>query len=736
LELFLVFVAITFLLFTAVVTARVASNAVGPAEDLTFGGTLDELATLLRAGGRDRLAQLEHGKLSVGGHEVAVDTIAILQDPGIEPGIAKGGFIADQVALFNNYAIRRAVVTDLLGTSPSSEGTSLLRTIWTDDGQRRLSDRPSPFVLTVRSPDAERSWREVRTSDWERSGGILALEGDLPMGSGIQDGSRELLNGRDCTISRPDERLLVYCGSLIGKRVQRFFDVGFDVDTSGVLAHPTWIFSYRPQDAWRNGAKESFGRSEVLAGDIFDLPQLGPFVASVADRGTLAVGQWINGRRTFTNQRLGTISFFAAAGRSASSGSSAPLVLGFDEALSRDLEFEARRFLTLRAPALRKMSVLIMDLRTGELRALSEPARTGDDAPLMAFEPQLIGSVAKPLVAAAILARRPELSGFRVAYAGNAVHSIGGLPLKYPFANAANGCRGEIGFSDFLRCSSNQYAAELLFASLRADGFRPAQGDALVPRDVLERSSVADGLAEVFDVDAAGSRTTGRSAQLWTVTGGGVTSATAATSDATLRPWESRPWIVLKGAQGTSVDNLARYAFGGWNNNWTLMGVAEGYARIASSRAVHATIEAWPSRSDAVDAYEPAPSHVDSAFRMVRRGLRRVGVDGTARGLAGTFGDALPKGTVLLAKTGTLNERTDRVKVLALAVGDPASAKDSAALKCGLVVVSLFEFSGQPTNGQSLPAVHLEFARGPLANVLSRHWKRVSGCPNSVQGSR
>src|SRR5690348_17938465 len=47
--------------------------------------------------------------------------------------------------------------------------------------------------------------------------------------------------------------------------------------------------------------------------------------------------------------------------------------------------------------------------------------------------------------------------------------NVAGYELRKGFANEANGCGAQIGFSDFIRCSSNQYAAELVLRSLQED---------------------------------------------------------------------------------------------------------------------------------------------------------------------------------------------------------------------------------------------------------------------------
>ena len=733
LEILVFGLSIVLLLTTIVVTARVALDADTQTQDLTFGGTLDELALVLSNSGFDQLAVLEHATLAPAGGAIAVDTIAILADPDDEPAAAPGGFIADQVALYNDHAIRQALVRATLGSGTANgvtEAPSLFRTVRTETGERRLSERPNPFVLTVRSPYAERTWREVRTADWSSSGSVLGLGGEIALGRNAVDRSRARLNERDCTIRRNAGRVLLYCGTALASDVSRFYDIAFEMNPLDPALGPARASLYRPGTLWRNGASVSFTEGDVRAGDVFDLQRTGPFMLSTSERGTLAAGQWINGAQSFSNQSLGTISFFAAAGRgSGAAASTAPLVLSLDAAFSADLEQDARRFLAAR-PALRRMSIIVMDIRTGELLAIAEPARRTDGEALLAFEPLLVGSVVKPLVAAAILARQPQLAELSLNYAGDTVRVVANVPLERGFANAANGCAGGIAFTDFIRCSSNQYAAELLVRSLRAEGYREAGPDGIVPRDILERSAIGAGLAEAFDVDAFGYRTAGRNPGLWTVTN----QAGAGTADRTLLPWESRPWLVFPETDGTRLDLLARYAFGGWENRWTLLGLGEAYARIATGREVRARIV-----SDSTGAAD-MPANVAGAFRRVRAGLRQVPASGTAAGLGAEMNDALDRDVAVLAKTGTLNEQRDRFRSLALVVGQTAAMQSSATagsapLSCGVVAVSWFEFHDGVARPSSLAPVHLEFARDEFADVLARHWERVSGCASPGAGT-
>src|SRR3954470_8532698 len=115
----------------------------------------------------------------------------------------------------------------------------------------------------------------------------------------------------------------------------------------------------------------------------------------------------------------------------------------------------------------------------------------------MSWEPMLIGSAVKPIVTAAILSRQPSLADFRLERPDTLVHEIGGVPLMKPFRSAYNGCDGRIDVVQFLRCSSNQFAAELVIRSLEQNGYKHGE----VSRKILEESDVANGLVEAFDVD-------------------------------------------------------------------------------------------------------------------------------------------------------------------------------------------------------------------------------------------
>ena len=762
LEIVLLVGALGLLIATMTFTVRVALSH-ERVHDLTFDATTNELGTWLRANGPDVLGRVVPAHLHVGGAVVVVDTIALVADTLREPSAAAGGFVRDQIAAYNDHAIRRAVLTHSrdwgLGTRDSERsalqaarwstyaggGSSLLRTVLTDGGRRRLSDTPDPYTIVIRSPRAEDDWREVRTVDWRESLTLLGAEGGFAITPELPPDSRVRLNGHDCGVHHELAKYLLYCGSTLGAEVGRFYDFGLEQDARyGILNG----FTDRIANVRRNGTAESFGRHPLSAGDLLDVRRIGPIMLSQADQGTLAAAQWINGRARFASGDLsatGTEGFFGAAGRSTSDGRSSPLVLSFDGQFSSDLDRTAAAFMKSKGGELLRMSVVVIDIRTGEVRAIAEPGRLSSDEPLLSFEPILVGSATKPIEAAAILSRQPELAKLHLWYAGPEVSNVAGASLQTPFENEANGCDGDLDFDAYIRCSSNQYAAELVVRSLEHDGYAPSKGS-LVPRAVLERSALANGLAQAFDVDALAGRTPGRLARYWI----SDSLPGPVTQNRTLWPWESRPWLLFPDSAGTRVDWLARYAFGGWENRWTLMGLGQAYARIASDRAVQETFlhgsvlgtrgSGLGNVGERTSKFEAEPPNVSSAFARVRHALAEVPVRGTAAGLTAHLQAVADPPLTVLAKTGTLNE-SDGVahfKALAIMMGETATGTEEDAgdratppLSCGLVVVSYFEFADDwvaRRDGEALPAVHVEFASGPLQQVIARHWQRLGAC--------
>lgn len=735
LETILIVFAMTAIAIAMGATARVALTG-DRTQDLAFAGATDGLASMIANHGAEGFGRIERATVAMDNASVVADTIVPTADSTLEPAFAKGGFIRDQIASFNNFAMWHAVRASVDSETKSAEAPTLLQTAWNEEGERVLSDHVVRYRMSIPSPYAEGMWREVRTIDWRSSPAMLGLDGEVPLLSNAAPGLfRARLNGRDCGVNKAIPNFYLYCTSTLAADANKFYDLGLRVAPTLGGGRFVSAASYRQRNIWMNGKSETFGQRPVAGGDLFDANAVGPFLLSAAEWGTLAAEQWVNGRRTFVDQRLGTLSFFARAGRASASSTNAtdPLVLGFDEQLTSDLERAATRFMAANNGMLKRLAVVVVDIRSGEVRAIAEPARVSPDEPLLSFEPILVGSVVKPIMAAAILARHPELADMRLAYAGDTVREVGDIRLHKGFANDANGCHGEIGFNDFLRCSSNQFAAELMVRSLELDGLKSRADAVTIPKSVFESSAIANGLAQLFDADALANRTAGRLALYWTLDSVANPGGMSTMADRSLIPYESRPWILLPNTRGTNVDLVARYAFGGWLNRWTLLGLAQSYARIATSRDVQVTFLHRPETRPTVARFPAASPMASDAFERVRSALETVGVNGTAAGLTKALRDSIGQPLSVFAKTGTLNESVPggRLKSLAIAMGVPESNGDAAALSCGLVAITFFEFADRaatvPTH-VTLRPVHREFAGGPFAAAMGRNWNRVTHC--------
>jgi hypothetical protein len=262
---------------------------------------------------------------------------------------------------------------------------------------------------------------------------------------------------------------------------------------------------------------------------------------------------------------------------------------------------------------------------------------------------------------------------------------------------------------------------------------------------VLEASALSEGILSLFD-DAVVS-TDGplsRSPRLWQRDG--AAGIDAVPRDQSLRPHLSRPAFMKPDSGGVPVDWLARFAIGGWENRWTLVGALEAYARIATDRRVHLTVLA-PS-AGTTNGGPRVPADAATAYRAVRRGLRLVAQSGTAAGLdtamRGLGATSTP--LVVLAKTGTLNEDAERagdagvfLKSMAMLVGMPETASEGAPLRCGLGMVVYLQFRQdwreiqRLPEGTKLPDLHRAFAMGELSRTLRAYWKRSDPCARATE---
>jgi hypothetical protein len=412
--------------------------------------------------------------------------------------------------------------------------------------------------------------------------------------------------------------------------------------------------------------------------------------------------------------------------------------------------------------------IVLARIPDGGIVALAEAGERANRGRSSLLERVAPGSAVKPLLAAAVLSQRPELASLKIPARSGTVSSVLGMPREGPrraFTTALNCAPPADRMVDlryFLRCSNNEYAASLLVAGLVEDGVPgsnwrgslelPLEGNR-VPRSTLLRSPLSEGLSGLFDVpaDPAIADAMGRSRRVWE--GIPFSDQTPVQVPYELLPSESRPALLAPGSpEGTDLSLLYRYAYGAWENQWTLLDLTTSFARVVSDQRVQ--LRFFPSRPSP-DSPEPAGGRSGSGqgdpadpsgagdgglglsqhawYSDFLAGLRDVAVDGTARGLRSAWREDGLTSTVM-AKTGTLNEAgeptpTDDLfaKSLLFAVGE-SSEGPGGPLTCGIVGGIYIRFSQGSPSG-TLPSHQVEFARRRLGVFLRDYWERFQGCP-------
>lgn len=728
--------AVVFVVLTVVATIDVGRSDYS--DDLSFDGTLRETSALIKNRGSSGIATFRNASLDIGTRSAPLDSLAMTGDSTLFPSLARGGFLRDQIDLYNDHAARVAV-RNLYRTEDEvllAVGTpSVFRVARTDSGYQVLSSDLNEFSLAVPSPRRDRQWVTVRTADGGSGPSLVGMYSTIDLTQRDSVLSAPLsMSGTSCRVQRRAGARLLYCGSAAGSAVGAAFDLGFDLPDSLAFMNGARARMSRSTALFQNGARTS-SPAEVKTGDLLYTRATGAMVASNTHTGVLAGQQWLNGKPSFTVGRRGTIQQLGRVGRTGGASNTGVVTLGLDAGFATDLDARVDAFMTRYGTMLQSLSIVVADIGNGEIKALSQSG-VRDGEPLRAFEPVLFGSMVKPIMAAAILSQDPSLANLTVQYAGPEVTQVAGMPLRKPFGNPANGCAGTITFSLFIQCSSNQYAAELFVQSLqRSSRRRSLAADGVVPNDLLDNTPITNGLLTLFDdIDVVSSRDPGRSDRIWHYASG---TTQFVPRDRSVHPWKSRPWYIDARNRGTSVDLLSRFAFGGWENRWTQIGAAEAYARIATDRRVSLTM----LRQTGPVQFPTMPARATNAFRAVRGGLRDVVEHGTASGLGATFRAAgSPSDSlIVLAKTGTLNEVTARdnddvyLKSLAVVVGKRGRT-DNAPLRCGLVAVLHLEFrqdwriAEKLSKTARLPDLHREFADRELAAALRAAWGRMSPC--------
>jgi hypothetical protein len=702
---------------------------------------------------------------------VTFDTITILADVEAFPAFDRAGFLYDQVQAYNRFQMERLALGRM---DPDwydrlrAYNPSVFRSARRPDGSQGLARAPAAWGLRVRSP-LEGEWNgEIRAHDVVRDVGLLSPRMSVPLRKPVSlvrpvDGRRQL-----CEFVPSPGEVRVYCLSeeRIAQATLRF--ASDDRSRSWALAG--WA------DLWVDGRRIAPGDSvEIHGGDLLGLAPLEPVVFGDHWEGVLSSKQWVNGRMRRRGELSPPLDLFYSlgAGPASSDGRVSPTAhidLSVSAEASGDLTRQFNDFLRTELDVPLDFGMIVLArIPDGEIVAVAEAGERANRGRSSLLERVAPGSAVKPLLAAAVLSQRPTLSALKIPARSGTVSTVLGMPSvgsRRAFTTALN-CEvpqgGLVDLRYFLRCSNNEYAASLLVAGLVEDGipgsnWRGSSELALdgtrVPRATLLRSPLSEGLSDLFDVpaDPTIADAMGRSRRVWE--GMSFSDGSPVRVAYELLPSESRPALLAPGApEGTDLSLLYRYAFGAWENQWTLLDLTTSFARVVSDRRVQLRFfpdefsgdrpgsGVQPSDSGGGGPADPSGAGEGalglgqhSWYSDFLAGLRDVAIDGTARGLRSSW-TAVGLPSTVFAKTGTLNEPGEPTpsddlfaKSLLFAVGEP-SEDPGGPLACGIVGGIYVRFSEGPSSG-TLPSYQVDFARRRLGSFLRDYWDQFQGCPD------
>lgn len=773
------------LVWVGVETVRASGDA-GIREGLDYGDFLSALDDLTRGGGDSALLSVRSVEARVGREIFRFDTLEIIADENRFPAFQEGGFLFDQVRIYNRFQRERIALARI---EPAWFGRlraynpSVFRPYRRGDGSTGLTRAASAWSLRVRSPlDGE--WTgEIVASDVHRGQGLLSPRLSVALRKPIRlvrdvEGRRQR-----CEFVPRALDVRAYCLS-----EERIPQATFRLASGD--RDPEWAVAGW-DDLWVDGRRIRAGDSVGMEdGTVLRLNPLEPVVFGEYWEGVLSSRQWINGgmrRRTDLSPPLDLFSPLSwdPAPPNTEVSSTASLRLSVSAEASTDLTSRLAAFLRdeVRLPLDFGIMVLAR-VPDGEIVAMAEVGDRRNRGRSSLLERVAPGSAVKPMLAAAILSERPELAALEIPAHAGSIRSVLGLPpvpARRAFTTALNCPRpgtGRVDLRYFLRCSNNEYAASLLVAGLEnAHGEEGRRIGAVslpleegrVPRSILLLSPLSTGMSRLFDLptDPVIADSAGRSRRVWD--GLRFSDGAPALVPYELLPTQSRPALLAPGSSnGTELGLLYRYAYGAWENQWTLLDLTNAFARVVTDRRVQIRFFPLPERERAnrsrAGLGAPEPSHAAAHGRTAAppdspgradpsstppegsplgldgqpwygaflAGLEGVAEDGTASGLRRAWQRAGVPGHVW-AKTGTLAEAGEPgslddlfAKSLLFAVGDPEEGA-GGPLGCGIVGGLYMRFARGPVEG-ALPSYPVEFARDILGAFLRDRWTEISGC--------
>jgi hypothetical protein len=746
---------------TGVAVVRTAiSDANAPG--LQYSALTSELNLALRSAPADDLLRVDTAVVELAGRRETYDTLVVIADTTRFPAFREGGFLADQVALFNRYQNWRVEVGHQRAEwfdSLSMYNPSVFRTGRAEDGRAIPLRSASTYAMRVTSP-FEELWRgRVIAREFQESPGLVGQSSALSLARTSDSlGSAASV---PCRTDRSGSTIRFFCVSREG-RPQLSLRLASHEDAATARAgwSPTgYPFRYDGRPL-RAGDTVS-----VVDGGIVALAGVMPSIFSRIETGLLSGTQWINGRVQRVTSGPEVLHFLSGLGartaaQNARGGGDVRLQLSIDAALSQELADSLATF--TRGLPLDFAAVLLADAKTGEIRGLGEHGARTDPDESWFLRPVNVGSAIKPILATAILSERPELASLEI-HPEATVDQIFGYKVG-GFASDTHGCPAQqwIDLAYFIRCSNNQFAAAITLAGIadatpagflrlvpgNTEPFRLAGKDysalrpsipmrgGRVPKDWLTGSALSNGLLRVFNVDAdvAVADARARNDGVWR--GLRFSNGIAARPASAISPEVSRPSLVARGTNGTGTGLLATYAYGGWGNQWTMFDLTQAFDRIVTDRRVVLSFAAGGTEGEADPTNEDETSGESlklsgkAWYRTLTTALSGVAESGTAAGLSDSWRSALGNSMTVYAKTGTLNETDDKLylKTLVFAVGRKDDSAD-AALGCGMVGTIYFRLKSLPQDATTVPPLATTFATRVLGPMMARYWSQLRPCP-------
>ncbi len=758
-------------LFLVIVAIEVvhAGGDVAVRRGLDYEHFLAAVDELLDGAGDSALVRFESVQASLpDGRRVVFDTLVVEADLVRYPSFREAGFLFDQVQSYNRFQRERIALARVDGAwfdRLEAFNPSVFRSQRRENGSKRLARSAGAWALRVRSP-LEGEWEgEIRARDVFRGSGLVGQRVAISLRRPTILTSRVEGRRQRCEFTPSPLDVRAYC--LSEQRIPQAILRMASERSTPERAVAGWT------DLWVDGARVSAGDSvPVRAGSVLQIDPLEPLLLSEHWEGILSSRQWVNGRTRRVGAFAAPLDLFATLGnradlRDASGGSATALDLSVDATASMELSELLTRFVEDRVAVPLDFGIVVVGrVPDGEILAIGEIGARRSRGRSNLLEPLPPGSAVKPILAAAILSERPDLATLRIpARSGDVVRIMGlpAVPSRRAFRTSLNCGSPDNGWVDlryFLRCSNNEYAASLLTAGLwDAQGARLLRGQdaerrafslsgrayaALAPegglvglgvmRSTLLRSPLSEGLRRLFELptDPVIADATRRSRRVWE--GLAFSDGHPVRIPYEVLPAESRPALLSSAAsESTDLSLLYRYAYGAWENRWTLLDLTNAFGRVVTDRKLQLRFSRAGDSSRGEPWEEPLGLRDQPWYSELMGGLQDVPRDGTAQGLASAWRrKGLPSG--LFVKTGTLTEAGRPgsgddlfIKSLVFAVGQESDAPGRPVV-CGVVGGIYLRFDEGPRSG-AMPSYQVEFARRDLGEFLQRHWERFALCP-------